>query len=68
MLPESLASHKEKLLAAKWIGNTASHDELSVSALRVGYSIVEDFLERLYGTRTQDLEKIIRRINKRRKP
>jgi Domain of unknown function (DUF4145) len=68
MLPGSLESHKEKLLAAKWIGNTASHDELSVSALRVGYSIVEDFLEELYGTRTQDLEKIIRRINKRRKP
>jgi hypothetical protein len=67
MLPQSLVSHKERLLAAKWIGNTASHVELSVPALRVGYSIVEDFLEQLYGTRTKDLERIVRRINKRRK-
>jgi hypothetical protein len=68
ILPTSLATHKERLLAAKWIGNTASHDELSVSGLRVGYSIVEDLLEELYGTRAQELDKVIRRINKRRRP
>lgn len=67
-LPVSLATHKDRLLAAKWIGNTASHDELSVSGLRVGYSIVEGLLEELYGTRTQELDKVIRLINKRRKP
>lgn len=67
-LPQELASYKEALLAIKWIGNAASHDDLNVNSLRVAFEIIQDLIEELYGTRKRDLLRKIQEINRRKKP
>ena len=59
--------HRDALLAIKWIGNAASHSDLSVEALRLAFEIVEGVLDELYGTRRKELARAIRRINRRKK-
>ena len=67
-LPPQLLSHTDALLAVKWIGNSATHDELDVGGLKLAFEIVESLLENLYGTKKRDLSRAIRRVNRRKKP
>lgn len=67
-LPQALQPHKNELLAIKWIGNVASHDELDVHGLRISFQIIEPILESLYGTKRYELLKAVKRINQRKKP
>jgi hypothetical protein len=67
-LPQSLQRHKDELLAIKWIGNVASHDELDVHGLRISFQIVEPVLENLYGTKKHELLQAVKRINRRKRP
>jgi len=67
-LPPELRKYRDNLLAVKWIGNAASHDDLSVPSLSTAYMIVESFLEEIYGTSQKELKTAIKRINRRRRP
>jgi hypothetical protein len=68
LLPQNLQSYKDNLLAVKWIGNAASHDNLSVNSLRLAFEIVQNLLEELYGTRKREMLRAIKRINRRKRP
>lgn len=68
LLPRALQSYKDNLLAIKWIGNAASHEDLTVKSLRLAFEIVHDLLEELYGTRRREMLREIKRINRRKKP
>lgn len=65
-LPTELASYKDRLLASKWVGNAATHDELSTEELKTLYRIVADILEDLYGTEKKELLRAVKRINRRK--
>jgi uncharacterized protein DUF4145 len=67
-LPSRFRSKTDPLSALKWIGNAASHSELSVEGLRLAFEILQRLLEDLYGTEERELKKAIRRVNRRRKP
>jgi len=67
-LPARFEKQRTRLLAVKWIGNVASHANLTPPGLRSAFKIVEDVLEELYGTDRFDLLRSVRRINRRRKP
>jgi len=67
-LPMAFQSYKDELLAIKWIGNAATHEDISVEDLQLLYEIVERLLERLYGTRDRELSRAIKRINQRKRP
>ena len=67
-LPEALQSYKNELLASKWIGNTATHDDLDVASLKLLYEIVEQVLEKLYGTKSKELSRAITEVNRRKGP
>lgn len=68
LLPQNLQSYKANLLAVKWIGNAASHEDLSVNNLRLAFEIVQNLLEELYGTRKREMLQAIKRINRRKRP
>jgi len=67
-LPLALQPYKDDLLAIKWIGNVATHDDLSVKTLKLLYEIIESLLDNLYGTKRRDLSRAIRLINRRKRP
>ena len=67
-LPSVFQTYREALLAIKWIGNAATHENLSVEDLKLLYEIVEDLLENLYGTKKRELLRAIRRVNRRERP
>jgi hypothetical protein len=68
LLPQNLQSYKDNLFALKWIGNAASHADLSVDNLRLAFTIVQNLLEELYGTQKREMLRAIKRINRRKKP
>jgi hypothetical protein len=68
LLPQSHQPYKNQLLAIKWIGNVATHDELDVKALKLLYEIIASVLENLYGTKQRELLREVKRVNRRRKP
>ena len=65
-LPLAYRTHNDRLLALKWIGTAASHSDLSVQGLQAAFEILEDLLQKLYGTRERELARLVKRINKRR--
>lgn len=67
-LPQSHQPYKNKLLAIKWIGNVATHDELDVKSLKLLYEIIASVLDSLYGTKQRELLREVKRVNRRRKP
>lgn len=57
------------LMAIKWIGNVASHDdELYKEELLDGFDFLKVAIDKLYATHEKDLEKRVSEINKRKKP
>jgi hypothetical protein len=64
-LPQAFPQ-KDQLLAIKWIGNVASHDQLDVEGLRIAFRITEAVLENLYGTKKKELLQVVKRINRRK--
>ena len=67
-IPARFDKQRNKLLAVKWIGNVASHADLTRGGLQSAFKIVENVLEELYGTEKRELLRSVRRINRRRKP
>ena len=60
---------KEILLAVKWIGNYASHEEnISNEDLLDGYTLLEYSLHKLYLDDEAEIKKLSKEINKRKKP
>ena len=59
---------QQSQMPIKWIGNTASHDDLTVEGLKLCFEIVETLLEELYGTGRLEMERAIKRVNRRKKP
>jgi hypothetical protein len=68
LLPQSYQAYKKQLLAIKWIGNVASHDDLDVKSLKLLYEIVSSVLDSLYGTKQRELLREVKRVNRRKKP
>ncbi len=60
----------ESFLAVKWIGNPGSHggEGISDSDLLDAYEILELALHELYDTKKNKIEKIVKAINKTKKP
>ncbi|MGO9309710.1 MAG: DUF4145 domain-containing protein [Spirochaetia bacterium] len=59
----------EKLLAVKWIGNAGSHlGKLSKEDLLDGYKILGYAIKKLFGDEDEEIHRLARQINKRRKP
>lgn len=58
---------RESLLAIKWLGNVGSHDHgLSQKDLLNGLKIFELVVEEVFEKRTEKIESLTRRINRRR--
>jgi hypothetical protein len=58
------------LMAIKFIGNSGSHSKKSLkrSDLIDAYNLIKRVLDKLYDNSDEDLKKIARKINRRRKP
>ena len=69
-LDHSNQALKDFLMAAKWIGNDGSHDEIDLEHIDViiGFKFIEKCLEELFGEKTEpDLNEIARKINQFKK-
>lgn len=59
----------EKLLAIKWLGNSGSHlTGLERKDVIKGYTLYSHVLEELFENRTENLDKLAKKINRRRGP
>jgi len=70
LLPSKYEDLKERLLAAKWLGNAGSHDGSNISTEDVvnAYAIVEDVLNEIYDNKKSHIKKMAKKINKKKGP
>lgn len=56
----------DKLLAIKWIGNTASHGEKELSKQKIidAFNILEFIIEKLFENKEKEIDILTKRINK----
>ena len=65
---KSKPSLAEKLLAIKWIGNGGSHlSGLGSKDMVVAYRLMEHVLDELFNRTSEDLDRIAKRINRKKK-
>lgn len=68
-VPSKFQSHKDLLLAVKWIGNAGSHRAtLKPDDVLDGYQITEHFLEEIYDDRRTQVKRLAKEINRRKGP
>ncbi len=68
-VPAKFQSHKDLLLAVKWIGNAGSHRAaLRADDVLDGYQITEHFLEEIYDNRRAHVQRLAKEINQRKGP
>lgn len=67
-LPEKHKSLKDSILAVKWLGNAGSHSvdslNLDLDDAMDAYELIEEIINKIYGSKDSSLAKIVRGVNK----
>jgi len=67
-LPAKTAGFAAKLHAIRWVGNEGSHSELTKDDVLDALEILEDVLRDVFAAKGGEIDRIVKQINKRRKP
>ena len=70
LLPEEHAELADLLLAAKWLGNSGSHEgeQPTTADVQMAYSLLEYVLSEIYEKKTEKLREIAKRVNEKKGP
>ena len=67
ILPSKYADLKDLLFAIKWLGNDASHPKgVSMDDVMDAYDIFENVLNEVFNTKSREVKKLAKKINKKR--